>query len=100
MDLSNIYWISMITNPKPNSTADRTKKKNVRDSKFRLSNIRPESSTIIYSVTHNNSAVNNKCNAVFTLTSIVRKKKKNIISVKLMSPKIKIYKSLVKACLF
>ena len=86
-----MYCIRIITSPKPNSTADNTRKKKVRESRFRLSNTKPDNNTIMYNVTHNNSAVNNKCSAVFTLTSIVKKKKKNTISTKLMSPKIKTY---------
>ena len=36
-DLKKMFWTSNKTKPIPNSTADRTKKKNVRDSKFKLS---------------------------------------------------------------
>ena len=86
-----MYCISIITRPKPNSTADKTRKKKVNDSRFRLSNISPDNKTIIYNVTHRSSAVNNRCSAVFTFTSIVRKRKKKIISTKLISPKTKIY---------
>ena len=37
----------MITKPKPNSTADKTRKKKVNESRFRLSNISPDNRTMI-----------------------------------------------------
>ena len=37
IDLVIIFWTNIIINPKPNSTADRIKKKNVNESIFRLS---------------------------------------------------------------
>ena len=37
IDLRKIFCINMITKPIPNSTADRTKKKNVKERKFTLS---------------------------------------------------------------
>lgn len=90
IDLKNIYWISIITSPKPNSTADRTKKKKVNDNRFKLSKINPDNKTSIYNVTHKSSAVNNKCKAEFTFITIVKNNKKKIISIKLISPKINI----------
>ena len=38
---------NIITNPKPNSTAEKIKKKKVRESKLTLSNIKPVSRTMI-----------------------------------------------------
>ena len=37
IDLKNMFWSKIITRPIPNSTADRTKKKNVSDSRLVLS---------------------------------------------------------------
>ena len=89
----------MITSPKPNSTADKTRKKNVKDKRFKLSNIKPESKTSMYRVTHNNSAVNNKCKAEFILITIDKNNNKKTISTKLISPKIKIYYSAISSYL-
>ena len=36
-DLKKIFWTSSKTKPMPNSTADNTKKKKVKDNKFKLS---------------------------------------------------------------
>ena len=36
-DLKNTFWIKSNIKPIPNSTAERTRKKNVRDIKFKLS---------------------------------------------------------------
>ena len=41
IDLLNIFCISIITRPMPNSTADSTKKKKVNDRKLTLSYRRP-----------------------------------------------------------
>jgi transketolase C-terminal domain/subunit len=70
-------WISIITNPKANSAAEKIKKKNVNESMLTLSKIKPISKTIIYKDIHISSAVNKRCRAVFTLSIIVRKKQKN-----------------------
>ena len=51
---------SKSTNPTANSTAEKIKKKKVRDKIFKLSNISPINNEIPYRVIHNNSAVNNK----------------------------------------
>ena len=75
-----------MTSPIPNSTADRTKKKNVNESKLTLSYKKPTERTIIYKVIHNNSAVNNKCSALDTLLAILRISKKNKIKYRLISP--------------
>ena len=37
IDLIIIFWTSIMTKPKPNSTADKIRKKNVSESRFRLS---------------------------------------------------------------
>lgn len=78
--------------PNPNSTADNIRKKKVKDNKFTLSKIKPTTKTIIYSDIHNNSAVNNKCNAVFMFSTIVKKKMKNIINIRFISPNIIFFK--------
>jgi hypothetical protein len=75
-DLNIRCCISIIINPNPNSTADNIRKKKVKDSKFTLSKIKPTTKTIMYSDIHNNSAVNNKCRAVFMFSIIVKKKNK------------------------
>ena len=79
---------NIITKPKANSAAENIKKKNVNDNIFTLSNIKPINSTIIYRDIHISSAVNNKCNAVFTLSIIVKKNKKNNKNTKFKSPNI------------
>lgn len=67
--------------PIPNSIAERTRTKNVKETMFRLSNTNPIKRQIAYSVIHNNSAVNNKCRDVFVLITILnRSKKKKIIN--------------------
>ena len=77
----------MITNPTPNSTAENIKKKNVKESKFKLSYIIPINKVKAYRVIQSNSAVNNKCNEVLTLIiSVLISIKKRIIN-KLTSPK-------------
>ena len=76
----------MITNPIPNSTADKTKKKKVNDNKFTLSYRNPTESTIIYKVIQRSSAVSNKCNALETLFAILNISKKNKTKYKLISP--------------
>lgn len=77
-----IFWKSKRIKPIPNSIAEKTKKKNVSDRMFRLSYIKPTKSAIAYNEIHNNSAVNNKCKAVFVLIKIlkiIKKKNKNNI---------------------
>lgn len=61
----------------PNSTADKTKKKKVKDKKFRLSYKKPIERTITYKVIHSNSAVKSKCRAFETLNDILKKMRKN-----------------------
>jgi hypothetical protein len=86
-----MFWTSIIINPKPNSTAESIRKKNVKDSKFRLSYASPIKRVIIYKVIHRISAVNSKCRAVLMfnaiLVNIIKKRKK----IKLKSPKVIIY---------
>ena len=50
----------MITRPIPNSTADKTRKKNVRDKKLTLSYRKPIDKDNIYKVIQSISAVNSK----------------------------------------
>ena len=47
MDLSNMCWSSIITNPNANSAAENIRKKKVSESIFTLSNMKPITSTII-----------------------------------------------------
>ena len=56
---------SKSTSPIANSTAEKIKKKNVRDNIFKLSKANPVNKARAYKVIHNNSAVNSKCKAVF-----------------------------------
>ena len=69
----------------PNSIADKTKKKKVKDNKLMLSKKNPITKTIAYKVIHINSAVNNKWIEVFVLIIIlknkIKKKKKKIFIV-------------------
>ena len=81
---------SIRTNPTENSTAEKIKKKNVSDRRFKLSYIKPTSKVSAYSVIHTNSAVKSRCKAVFTwVVSVVRSTKVRIIT-RFMSPKNKI----------
>lgn len=73
-DLKNIFWIKIKTNPIPNSTAERTKKKKVRDNKFKLSKSVPILSTIKYKVIQSSSAVKSRCKAVVTLVLMLVKR--------------------------
>ena len=67
------------------------RKKNVRDIKFKLSNISPEISVRMYRVIQRNSAVNKRCKEVLTFIVMLA----NIIIkssiIKLISPKVIIY---------
>lgn len=85
-DLKNIFCKSNITNPIPNSTADKTKKKNVSDNKLMLSYKKPTDNTIIYNVIQSNSAVKSKCSALETLFEILNINKKKRTKYRLMSP--------------
>ena len=87
IDLKKIFCRRIRTNPIPNSIADRTKKKNVRESKLILSYKNPIERTIKYKVIHKISAVNNRCRALLTFRATLRKKRKKIIKYKLISPK-------------
>lgn len=91
-DLKKIFWTSSNTNPIPNSTADKTKKKKVKDKRFKLSYDNPTAKVKKYKVIHNISAVSNKCKAELTFIqtedSIITK---TIIKM-LISPKYIIYK--------
>jgi len=77
-----------MTKPKPNSTADKIRKKNVKDNKLRLSNTKPLIRVRIYNVIHKNSAVNNKCNEVLTFIVILEKRIKKRRIIKLISPNV------------
>ena len=73
--------------PRPNSTADKIKKKKVNDNMFRLSNTRPINKHVIYKVIHSNSAVSSRCSAVLTFSAILMNIIKNRINIKFISPK-------------
>ena len=81
-----MYCINIITRPSANSAAENIKKKKVSDSTLTLSNINPTNKTIIYNDIHISSAVRSKCRAVFTLSSIVKKKQKNNNITRFKSP--------------
>lgn len=76
-----------MTKPTPNSTAEKIKKKNVNDTKFKLSyripiiNVRP------YKFIHNNSAVSNRCKDVLVLVIKVLNNMKKRTTNRLTSPK-------------
>lgn len=84
-----MFCISISKRPIPNSTADKTKKKKVKEITFILSKKDPRVKTMTYSVIHNNSAVKSRCKADVTLTTILDINKKNIMMYKLTSPKFK-----------
>jgi hypothetical protein len=69
------------TRPTPNSTADNTRKKKVKERILMLSKTRPTARTITYRVIHKSSAVSNKCSAVLvfinTLKINIKKKRKS-----------------------
>jgi hypothetical protein len=81
-----MFCINIMTRPIPNSTADNTKKKKVKDKKLTLSYNSPIESESTYSVIHSISAVNSKCRAVFTFTIIVVSIKKKTIENMFRSP--------------
>ena len=76
-----VFCIRSRISPIPNSIADKTKKKNVKERMFKLSYIKPINKVIAYIVIHNNSAVSNKWSDVLVfmtiLNSINKKNKKN-----------------------
>lgn len=77
-------------NPTPNSIAEKIKKKNVRDKRFKLSYNRPINKVMTYKVIHNNSAVKSRCSAVLVvLKKVLNNKKNNNIKV-FKSPRNKI----------
>jgi hypothetical protein len=81
-----MFWNSNKINPIPNSIAEKTKKKKVRDKTFKLSKIIPIKKTIAYNVIQSSSAVNNKCKLVFVLTIILKSSKKKKQKNKFKSP--------------
>lgn len=87
-----MFWTNIITNPTPNSTAERIKKKKVKDTRFTLFSKIPIVRTSVYNVIQSNSAVRSKCKDVFTLTTIVKKSNINKITIKFNSPVNTIYK--------
>lgn len=91
-----VFWINNKIKPIPNSTADKTKKKKVKDKTLIQSNIKPIINEIAYNVIHKISAVNNKWIDVFVLIKRLKKiKKKNknkIFKLSTIINKFKIYK--------
>lgn len=81
---------SMITKPTPNSTAEKIRKKNVNDSRLRLSYARPIRRVREYKVIQRSSAVNNRCSDVLVLVVKVLSKKRKSRSRMFVSPKNKI----------
>ena len=59
-DRKNMFCINNRMSPIPNSTADKTRKRNVRDIKFKLSYEIPIDNVIKYKVIHKISAVKSK----------------------------------------
>ena len=75
-----MFWNKSKIRPIPNSIAEKTKKKNVKDKTFKLSKITPIKKTIAYKVIQSSSAVNKRWRLVFVFTIILNsnKKKKKI----------------------
>ena len=86
-----ICCTNIIINPSPNSTADKIKKKKVKDSIFKLSNTNPTKIHITYKVIQRSSAVNKRCNAVLMFNIILVNITKNKMKIKFISPKTIIY---------
>ena len=78
------------TRPTENSTAEKIKKKNVNEIKFKQSYAIPTNKTRAYKVIQINSAVKSRCNAVFKwVVNVVSRIKKMTIRI-FKSPKNKI----------
>ena len=60
-----------MTKPTPNSTAEKIKKKKVRETKFKLSYIIPTIRVKPYKVIQSNSAVRRRCKEVLVLVTRV-----------------------------
>ena len=86
IERERIFWKSKRTTPIPNSIAEKTKKKNVKDSTFKLSKNKPINKTITYNVIQSNSAVNKRWRAEFVLIKTLKMSKKNKINSKFKSP--------------
>ncbi len=71
-----IFWINKIIKPRPNSIAEKTKKKNVKAITLTLSYKIPIYKVIEYNVIHKISAVNKRCKEVLVFNKILKKKKK------------------------
>ena len=76
-----------IIKPTLNSTAEKIRKKNVKESKFRLSETRPTKSTIVYKVIQSNSAVKSRCRDVEILINKLDNSRKKKIIKTFKSPK-------------
>lgn len=81
-----VFWHNIKTKPIPNSTAEKTKKKNVKANKFKLSYIIPIIKVIANKVIQSNSAVNSKCKKVLVLIKILANNIINKIILRLNSP--------------
>jgi hypothetical protein len=91
IERNKTFCTNIITKPKPNSTADKIRKKNVSESRFKLSKTNPLIKVSTYKVIHKNSAVSKRCKEVFTLIVILAKSIKNKRIIKFISPKVIIY---------
>jgi len=67
-----MFWHRINTNPTPNSTAEKTRKKKLNESTLRLSKQYPKSIAIPYKVIHRISAIINKCKEVFEFKRILK----------------------------
>jgi hypothetical protein len=76
IDLNNKYCIRIRIIPTENSIAEKIKKKNVKDTRFKLSKIKPKNNTILYKDIHKSSAVNNIDKEELIL--IIKEKSSNI----------------------
>lgn len=85
IERSNKFCINMITSPNPNSTAEKIRRKKVKERIERLSVEYATKRDITYRLIHKNSAVNNKCRAVETLMTSVESTKTKVIMKRLSS---------------
>lgn len=86
-----IFWNNNSIKPKPSSTAEKTKKKKVRDNKFKLSCVKPVNNDMTYKVIHNISAIKSKLRELLTLTNRFKKIKKKNKKSMFKSPIIKLF---------
>lgn len=82
-----MFWKSNKTKPRPNSMAEKTKKKKVKDKIFKLSKIKPIKRVTAYKVIQSSSAVSNKWRLVLMFTITLKSKRKKKMKSKFKSPK-------------